>query len=954
VAEGINATAQNEFYCLSDQNPGHDVLVDKSAYIHSIGLTAADYAAMGRIGTTLIWSPRSNITLYGNTASVTLASRLGVRIALGTDWLPTGSMNLLRELRCADSLNRNYYGRWFSDYDLWMMVTASAAAASATDDVIGVLTPGKTGDIAVFEGRTHLDYRAIIDAAPQDVALVIRGGKVLYGEAATVAAVGGSGSCDTLDVCGAAKAVCLQSEIGTTYSALQTAMSSIYATFFCGDPQNEPSCVPKRPVAVNGSTIYTGAITATDSDGDGIPDTEDNCPTVFNPIRPMDNGVQPDTDNDGVGDACDPCPLDAHTTTCTTYDPNDRDGDGIPNATDNCPLIANPQQEDADGDGIGDACDPCPNVYNKGTACPTTIYKIKDGTVAAGSTVALINQLVTARVANGYYLQVKPSDPDWSGSADYSGLYVYAPSNTVKAGDRVTITTATVTNWFNQIELTAATATVVTSAGEAAPDPIDVLPADVATGGSRAATLESVIVRVQSVTVTSVTPPLGGGDSAPNNEFVVAGSLRVNDFLYLVSPFPVIGTNYASLTGILDHRNDDSKLEPRSAADVVTGAAGLSAFGPALSFTDVGQTGTPTFPTPLTVTMSAAVTTDTFVTITSGDPSSLTVVGGGVTVLAGQSHAEVLVNGLLQAPSVTLTATLDTITLYADIRVIGAAEVPVLASLTPAAPTLLPGATATFTVTLDMPALTGGTAVTLALLPTNAGTIPATVTVLANQLSATFDYVDASLVSSATLTATLGLSTANAALTMQAPSCAGFVINEVDYDNVGTDTAEFIELYNGGAAPVSLAGYQLVLVNGANNTVYKTIDLGVAGTLAAGQYLVVGSAAALASVAAGALQISFGTGADYVQNGAPDGIALVDTNTNTLVDALSYEGAITAVNITGLGTVSLVEGTVLPTSIADNNATVGSLCRSPNGVDTDNASVDWKLCSTLTPGAANP
>ena len=58
-----------------------------------------------------------------------------------------------------------------------------------------------------------------------------------------------------------------------------------------------------------GSTIYTGALTADDHDGDGIPDASDNCPRVFNPIRPMDHGAQPDADGDGLGDACDACPF---------------------------------------------------------------------------------------------------------------------------------------------------------------------------------------------------------------------------------------------------------------------------------------------------------------------------------------------------------------------------------------------------------------------------------------------------------------------------------------------------------------------------------------------------------------------------------------------------------------------------------------------------------------------
>src|SRR3712207_7713087 len=58
------------------------------------------------------------------------------------------------------------------------------------------------------------------------------------------------------------------------------------------------------------------------------------------------------------------------------------------------------------------------------------------------------------------------------------------------------------------------------------------------------------------------------------------------------------------------------------------------------------------------------------------------------------------------------------------------------------------------------------------------------------------DYTDAGAVMSATITATLGASNAMATVDV-VMSLGGLVINEVDYDQVGSDTGEFIEIYNG-------------------------------------------------------------------------------------------------------------------------------------------------------------
>jgi hypothetical protein len=89
-----------------------------------------------------------------------------------------------------------------------------------------------------------------------------------------------------------------------------------------------------------------------DADGDGVPDTADNCPLVPNP-------GQEDADGDGIGDACDTCPHDSQ---------NDADGDGACGNVDNCPAVPNSDQADGDGDRVGDLCDNCPAVSNPGQA----------------------------------------------------------------------------------------------------------------------------------------------------------------------------------------------------------------------------------------------------------------------------------------------------------------------------------------------------------------------------------------------------------------------------------------------------------------------------------------------------------------------------------------------------------------------------------------------------------
>ena len=177
------------------------------------------------------------------------------------------------------------------------------------------------------------------------------------------------------------------------------------------------------------------------------------------------------------------------------------------------------------------------------------------------------------------------------------------------------------------------------------------------------------------------------------------------------------------------------------------------------------------------------------------------------------------------------------------------------------------------------------------------------------------------------------------------------IINEVDYDQIGTDTTEFVELLNKGTNTINLSHYALAFINGANNLEYLRVALN--GVVSSGQYLVVASTN-LSGIATGARVLYFPAGENSVQNGAPDGLALINTGALTIYDVFCYEGAMTAANINGFsGTHSLVEGTALSAAIADSNTINGSLARLPDGTDNDNAAADWNFTTTPTPGGPN-
>jgi hypothetical protein len=708
-----------------------------------------------------------------------------------------------------------------------------------------------------------------------------------------------------------------------------------------------------------------------DSDGDGILDANDNCPGVFNPIRPMDHGRQADNDGDAVGDACDVCPLDASASaagsTCQPTDPNDLDADGLVDVNDNCPSFPNADQTDTDGDQTGDVCDVCPLANPGFSACPVSIYDLKTPDAAGqypylGVKVMLSNVLVTTILPTGFIVQA-------DGVPDYAGLFVYtggAPkyaddTTLVAAGDRLDIASGYLKDFFGQKELNSTNGITPISSGNALPAATVVSSAEVADNGARAEALEATLVTVNDVTVTDLAPAPGGGDHSTPYEFVIDNGPRVDDELFAISPAPLLNEVFTSITGVLDFVHDHYRIEPRSAADVVWGPATIASFGPQPAFVRIGDPEGPTLPEALTVSLIRAQSTDTFVAVTASN-GNLTVKDGGVTILANQLSAPVILTGTNPDPAVTLTATIGTSSATADVRVLAATDTPTLVGLSPADAAAAPGAAATLTVMLDIPAPAGGVDVALSLSPASGfGTLPATVSVPAGQLSATFDVtIDPAATGAATVSATLGATTIDA--TVSVDMGTNLVINEVDYDQeISSDTAEFVEIYNAGTAPVDLTNVALVLINGSSSSLkeYKRFDLSAASggaTLAAGAYLVVGSTSVVTGPAASCSHIDFGSGGNVVQNGSPDGVALFDTSTHELIDSLAYEGGFTGqINegTTPTYSFNFLEGAADTAGLADSNNAPASLSRLPDGTDTDNNATDFQVTATPTPCAVN-
>lgn len=168
------------------------------------------------------------------------------------------------------------------------------------------------------------------------------------------------------------------------------------------------------------------------------------------------------------------------------------------------------------------------------------------------------------------------------------------------------------------------------------------------------------------------------------------------------------------------------------------------------------------------------------------------------------------------------------------------------------------------------------------------------------------------------------------ALLLPAAAQADVFINEIHYDNTGGDVGEAIEVVATAGEDLSL--YSIVRYNGNGGASYGTDSLPVGTQVTCGAQVQIGV-------------INYAV--DGLQNGSPDGVALVGPG-NAVIQFLSYEGTFTATNGPALGMLSVDIG------VAEaGTAPIGTSLQLGGGPGSTYAGFAWNGSATQTFNACN-
>ncbi|NUO49826.1 MAG: amidohydrolase family protein [Polyangiaceae bacterium] len=260
IGEGVDQVALDEFIDLGTVSTTPNCLYSShTTIIHGAALGQPELMTMATAGMSLVWSPRSNVFLYGGgtdytkTTDIPAALGLGINVALGPDWSIGGSQNMLDEMRFANVVDDEAFGNILDAQTIWKMATSNAAAAMGVTPFLGSLEVGKRADISVFCPSMDDPYESILASSPREVTAVFVDGRMLYGDESLQDAAPTGSTCEPLDVCTRPKVACI-AETGGAADKLDQTLAQI--TMILGDAMtaydtaNGSSYSPIAPLVV--------------------------------------------------------------------------------------------------------------------------------------------------------------------------------------------------------------------------------------------------------------------------------------------------------------------------------------------------------------------------------------------------------------------------------------------------------------------------------------------------------------------------------------------------------------------------------------------------------------------------------------------------------------------------------------------------------------------------------
>jgi 5-methylthioadenosine/S-adenosylhomocysteine deaminase len=204
VAEGkpTDASAAREFTMFKKQG----FLVKGATIVHGVALAQPQFKDMAAQAVGLVWSPRSNVELYGSTTDITTARNEKVKIALAPDWSPSGSDGMLEEMKYAATWNAGTVDpstqkTIFQDSDIVKMTTIQPAELAGLGDKIGKIAPNMYADLVILKQTRPDPYQSLVHSSAVDVNLVMIGGTAIYGDPALMRKLLPTARLESITIC---------------------------------------------------------------------------------------------------------------------------------------------------------------------------------------------------------------------------------------------------------------------------------------------------------------------------------------------------------------------------------------------------------------------------------------------------------------------------------------------------------------------------------------------------------------------------------------------------------------------------------------------------------------------------------------------------------------------------------------------------------------------------------